>query len=139
MNACQQLFLNFLLGIVYKRKMPGCVLRKTHFNKITEVAYFLQNIVRVNDLSMKEYLRKLDSESEVRKMLDELMRLGWLKNYILDKTPEAINMISFLNEFWDWETSPYIKEKLRKAGGIFIPRICAENLKINYLKHKPVT
>ena len=104
---------NYLSPISTKKKNEDEA-REVAFKWLRDGIPQKQNIVRVNDLSMKEFLRKLDSESEVRKMLDELMRLGWLKNYILDKTPEAINLISFLNEFWDWETSPYIKEKLRK-------------------------
>jgi integrase len=44
--------------------------------------------------------------------------LGWVKFFILKDTPQAEDFISFLKTFWDWENSPYIKEKLRKSHGI---------------------
>ena len=46
------------------------------------------------------------------------MRLGLVKSYILNETPGSADFITFLKTFWDWNISPYIKEKLRKNHGI---------------------
>jgi len=77
-----------------------------------------QEAIRVNDLSLREIIRKLKNHDEVETVLGELKRMGWMKSYILNETPQAQDFIAFLKSFWDWDTSPYIKEKLRKNHGI---------------------
>jgi len=74
--------------------------------------------LRVSDLSLKDVVRKIKHGDEAEILLTELRRLGWVKSYVHSDTPGAVDFISFLNEFWDWEKSPYIKEKLRKNHGI---------------------
>ena len=74
--------------------------------------------VHINDLSMKDMVRKIKSGNEAETILGELRRLGWVKGFAVRDTPAAEDFISFLNTFWDWDTSPYIKEKLRKNHGI---------------------
>jgi len=74
--------------------------------------------LRVNNLSLKDTVRKLKSSDEVETMLDELKRLGWVKGFTVRKTEAAVDFISFLKNFWNWDTSPYIEEKLRKKHGI---------------------
>ncbi len=77
-----------------------------------------QNTFSVQDLSFKEMARNIKSCNEVEIMLGELQRLGWVKSFVLDATPQAEEIISFLKTFWSWEESPYIREKLRKSHGI---------------------
>ena len=48
----------------------------------------------------------------------ELQRRGFLKSYVLENTTQAIDFIKYLTDFWDWEKSPYIKEKLRRNHGL---------------------
>ena len=74
--------------------------------------------LRVNGLSLKDMARKIKTADEVETVLAELRRLGWVKSYLLNETTGAVNFNSFLNTFWDWETSLYIKEKKRKNHGI---------------------
>jgi hypothetical protein len=74
--------------------------------------------LRVHHLSLKDVARKIKTEAEAEIILTELKRFGWLKSYVLNETPESADFISFLKNFWDWDTSPYIKEKLRKCHGI---------------------
>jgi len=74
--------------------------------------------LKVQDLSLIDVARKIKTEGEVETLLFELKRLGWVKSFILKETPQAEDFISFLTSFWDWDTSPYIKEKLRKNHGI---------------------
>ena len=44
----------------------------------------------------------------------ELQRRGLLKSYIFEESVQAIDFVTYLTDFWDWEKSPYIKEKLRR-------------------------
>ena len=74
--------------------------------------------LRVHHLSLKDVARKIKTKEEADIMLSELKRFGWVKSYVLNETPGSADFISFLKNFWDWDTSPYIKEKLRKSHGI---------------------
>ncbi|GHV46257.1 hypothetical protein AGMMS49546_33920 [Spirochaetia bacterium] len=58
------------------------------------------------------------SKSDAEYICQELVRRGFLESYILTGTRPAIGFIDFLTEFWDWEKSPYVKEKLRKNHGL---------------------
>jgi integrase len=72
----------------------------------------------VNDLALKDVARKIKNGDEAETLLNELKRLGWVKSYVRKETPGAVDFISFLKTFWDWDTSPYINEKRRKIHGI---------------------
>jgi hypothetical protein len=74
--------------------------------------------LRVNDLALKDTARKIKTHDEAETMLGELQRLGWAKSFVMNETPGAEDFITFLNNFWNWETSPYITEKRRKNHGI---------------------
>jgi len=74
--------------------------------------------VTVRDLSLKDEARKLKTKEDADIILSELQRLGLVKSYILDNTQKAENFNSFLTTFWDWDTSPYIKEKKRQNHSI---------------------
>jgi len=74
--------------------------------------------LRVHDLSLKNMIRQINTGKEAEIILSEMKRLGWVKSFVLSNTPEAVDFVSFLKTFWDWDTSPYIKEKLRKSHGI---------------------
>ncbi|MCL1992276.1 MAG: site-specific integrase [Spirochaetes bacterium] len=77
-----------------------------------------EKALRITDLSLKDTARKIKGGEEAETLLAELKRLGWVKSYVQSETPGAAEFIPFLSEFWDWEKSPYIKEKLRKRHGI---------------------
>jgi len=77
-----------------------------------------QSTTTVQDLSLKDTVRKIKSDMEAEIVLEELRRLGWVKSFVQKNTTQAQEFISFLTGFWEWETSPYIKEKLRKSHGI---------------------
>jgi hypothetical protein len=48
----------------------------------------------------------------------ELKRQGFLKTYVMAGSRQAVDFASFLANFWDYENSPYVREKLRKNHGI---------------------
>jgi integrase len=58
------------------------------------------------------------SKADAEFICKELQRRGLLKSYVLEDSVQAIDFISYLTNFWDWEKSPYIKEKLRRNHGI---------------------
>ena len=77
-----------------------------------------QNTVRVHNLSLRETVKNLKDPSDAETMIAELKRQGWLKSFVIAGTQQAEDFISYLTNFWDWDNSPYIQEKLRKAHGI---------------------
>jgi integrase len=106
--------------------LPPVSTKKKDRDEAVQVAFKLlrdgipqkKEALKVNDLSLKDVARKIQTGTEAEKLLSELKVLGMVKNYVLNDTPQAEDFISFLKTFWDWETSPYIKEKLRKNHGI---------------------
>ena len=77
-----------------------------------------EKALTVQDLSFKHMVKKVTCEKEAGLILGELQRTGWVKGFVVKNTEAAVDFISFLDTFWDWDTSPYIKEKLRKNHGI---------------------
>ena len=75
-------------------------------------------------IDFKKYtLRDMAKEADIIRadaefICKELQRRGLLKSYILEESVQAIDFITYLTDFWDWEKSPYIKEKLRRNHGI---------------------
>jgi hypothetical protein len=75
-------------------------------------------------VSLKKYsLLNMAKEADIAKadaefICKELHRRGLLKSYVLEKSRQAIDFVTYLTDFWDWEKSPYIKEKLRRNHGI---------------------
>jgi len=74
--------------------------------------------VTVKDLSCKDMVRKIKTGNEAETILSELRRLGWVKGFVVKDTFAAVDFISFMQTYWDWDTSPYIEEKLRQTHGI---------------------
>ena len=77
-----------------------------------------QNTVTVQDLSFQNMARNVKTGTQAETILDELRRLGWVKGMVIKGTQAAQDFIEFMKTFWDWDTSPYIKEKLRKNHGL---------------------
>jgi len=71
-------------------------------------------------VSHKQYsMRDMAKASDISKedavfICKELQRRGMLKSYVITESKNDVEFTEFLINFWDWETSPYIKERLRK-------------------------
>ena len=77
------------------------------------------NIAPFNiSISMREALRDIKNTAEAEFLCKELKRRGFLKAYAVAGTGQAVDFLSFLRNFWEYDSSPYIKEKLRKNHGI---------------------
>jgi integrase len=74
--------------------------------------------VKVQDLALKDVARKIKTKAEAEILLVELKRAGWIKSYVLAESQASQDFAAFLSAFWNWDTSPYIKEKRRKNHGI---------------------
>jgi len=77
-----------------------------------------KSALSVSALSLKDIARKIKAGDEADILMKELRRLGWVKTFVRNETPQAVDFIEFLTNFWDWDSSAYIKEKLRKSHGI---------------------
>ena len=68
--------------------------------------------------STQDMLRAVKTAAEADYICKELKRRGFLKAYIAAGTEQALDFPDFLKDFWDYGSSPYIKEKLRRNHGI---------------------
>ena len=99
-----------------KRNEPEAL--QIAFKMLSEGIPQKQKAITVQDLSLKDMVRKIKTGTEAEVILSEMKRLGYVKNYVFSEAPAAEIFISFLTTFWDWDTSSYIKEKQRKNHGI---------------------
>ena len=76
-------------------------------------------VVPIKKYSLRDMSKKTDLNSEDTDYIcRELKKRGLLKDFILPETKKAIPLDEYLLNFWDWEKSEYIREKLRKKHGI---------------------
>ena len=69
--------------------------------------------------SLRDMTKETDTTiSDAEFICKELQRRGLLKSYVLEESVQAIDFVTYLIDFWDWEKSPYIKEKLRRNHGL---------------------
>jgi hypothetical protein len=69
-------------------------------------------------VSLRELLREIKTPADAEFICDELKRRGLLKSYVLSESRQAADFGAFLQNFWDYDASPYVKERLRKNHGI---------------------
>ncbi|GHU51499.1 hypothetical protein FACS1894200_11740 [Spirochaetia bacterium] len=69
-------------------------------------------------LSLVDALRQVQTAGEAEFVCKELRRRGLLKSFIIAGGKQDVDFPTYLQTFWDYDTSPYVKEKLRKNHGI---------------------
>jgi len=75
-------------------------------------------------LNIKQYsLRDMAKSADVTKadavfICKELQRRGFLKSYVLAESKQAVDFGEYLRGFWDYENSPYVRERLRKKHSL---------------------
>jgi integrase len=69
-------------------------------------------------VSIVEALRQIQTTAEADFVCRELKRRGLLKIFVIAGSRQDVDFPSYLQNFWDYEASPYVKEKLRKNHGI---------------------
>ena len=75
------------------------------------------NAVNIS-ISLRDALRNIKSAGEAEFFCGELKRQGLLKTYIVAGSRQDEDFAAFLQTFWNYDISPYVKEKLRKNHGI---------------------
>ena len=92
----------------------------------TAWAWYSQGKIRREDreetlenVSLFAAIRKADiSDSDAEKVLDLLKRRGILKSFVKAGDRCDVPLIEYLSEFWDWEKSEYVQEKLKREKSI---------------------
>ena len=114
--------------------LPPISTRQTDESAAIKTAYeWFKNGVPQKDkvVDLKEYtLRDLAKEAnpeDVESLVNELKRRGLLKSAVITDSKQDRDFSEFLINFWNYDNSPYIKEKLRKNHGIH-RRYCHEQL-----------
>jgi hypothetical protein len=75
-------------------------------------------------LPVKKYtLRDMATETDITAadcefICKELQCRGLLKSFVVAETRAAVSFTEYLLNFWDYDNSPYVREKLRKNHGI---------------------
>ena len=62
--------------------------------------------------------RYVKTQAEAELLLEELRRRGLVSGFSANGSAKATDFVAFLTELWDWDTSPYVREKLRRQHGI---------------------
>jgi integrase len=76
-------------------------------------------VIDFKKYTLRDMAKEADiSKSDAEYICKELQRRNLLKSYILEDSIKAIDFMTYLIDFWDWEKSSYIKEKLRKNHGL---------------------
>jgi len=75
--------------------------------------------VPLKKYSLRDMAREADiSGADCEFICKELKRRGLLKSFVLSESRQAVDFSEYLLDFWDWEKSDYIRERLRKNHGL---------------------
>jgi len=84
--------------------------------------WFKEGIPHKGDLktlSLRDTIRRSDiSMPDAEFIIEDLKRRGLILSCVFTGAPNAVSLAEYLEEFWDWERSPYIGEKLRAEHSI---------------------
>jgi integrase len=65
-----------------------------------------------------DVLKQIQTMGEADFVCRELQRKGLLRSFVVAESRQDVDFPAYLLNFWDYEMSPYVKEKLRKRHGI---------------------
>ena len=123
--------------VAFKSEQTGAYLppistRQTDEAAAIKTAYewFRNGVPNKNKvIDLKEYtlrdLAKGADLTDAESIVNELKRRGLVKSAVLTDTKQDRDFTEFLTNFWDYDQSPYVKEKLRKNHSIH-RRYCHE-------------
>ncbi|GHT71403.1 hypothetical protein FACS1894110_24400 [Spirochaetia bacterium] len=75
--------------------------------------------VPVHNIGIVDMIRRADmTAADTENIVKELKRKGLIKSAIMTGAKADRGLIDFLFETWDFEKSPYVRERLRKNHGI---------------------
>jgi hypothetical protein len=71
--------------------------------------------VPLHKYSLRDMTREADiSKADCEFICKELKRRGLLKSFVMSESKQSVDFAEYLLNFWDWEKSDYIRERLRK-------------------------
>jgi integrase len=70
------------------------------------------------NILLREALRDVKTTAEADFICGELKQQGLLRSYLIAQSKQDIDFTAYLQNFWDYDASPYVKEKLRKNHSI---------------------
>jgi integrase len=125
--------------VAFKNEQTGAYMPSTSTRQTDEAAaikvaweWFREGIPkkdRVLDLkqcTLRDVAKEADF-ADAEFIVKELQRRGLLKSAVMTGTRQDRDFAEFITNFWDYDHSPYIREKLRKKHGIH-RRYCYEQL-----------
>lgn len=78
-----------------------------------------EKLLTMSKLTFFNMLRTIDlPQTDVKTVIKIMKERGLISSAVLPATPESISAENFLRDFWDYEKSPYIKEKTLKGESI---------------------
>jgi integrase len=97
--------------------------QKTKAAAIATAYEWLKNGVPIDGggsivISIMEVLKQIQTAAEADFVCRELQRKGLLRSFVVAESRQDVDFPAYLLNFWDYEMSPYVKEKLRKNHGI---------------------
>jgi integrase len=76
-------------------------------------------ILDIKTHSLRDSVRRADiSQADAEYIIGELKRRGLVLSCVFAGAPGSVRFSDYLQEFWDWDRSPYIREKLRMDHAI---------------------
>jgi hypothetical protein len=92
---------------------------RTAFNWLQNGVPKPDGAIPIGTCSLLAQLRAMAlSAADAEAVCKELRAQGLLKSFVLSENRNAVDFGEFLKKFWDYDTSPYVREKLRKSHGI---------------------
>jgi integrase len=108
----------YLTAISTKQETKAAAI-KTAFQWLRDGIPRKGGTVPLKTYTLRDMARKSDvSAADCEFICRELRRRGLLKSYVMAETEAAVSFTDYLLNFWDFDNSPYVKEKLRKNHGI---------------------
>jgi integrase len=68
----------------------------------------------VSKLALKHFVRQIETVEDAELVFNALKARNLVKSFVLPDTKKAVDFVRFLSDFWDWDTSAYVREKRRK-------------------------
>jgi len=106
------------------RYLPAISTKKTKKSDAERQAWvwFREGIPSKGDLkvlSLRDTVRRSElTQADAEFIISELKRRGLILSCVFPGAPDAVRFTDYLEEFWDWDRSPYIREKLRAEHSI---------------------
>jgi len=127
--------------VAFKNVETGKFLPAISTKKTTEDAavkqawvWFREGIPRKGDIktcSLRDTIRHSEiSLSDAEFIVNDLKRRGIVLACVFAGAPDSVSLADYLTEFWDWDRSPYIREKLRAEHSIHRNYVRGVNLDI---------